>query len=298
MYKQYRKAPFHLCLFFLLSILVFAACKKDDPTPELEPESLAIQVTNLKVDDETINGSPEEPAYPEYPELPETPECEYLGDGSDPECDALWDAWNEEYNRLEVEYYQLIQEMTPIPYYWLYSLEEGRVISPDRANTNEWDIALMVNVNTSKDIIFVNNGQAEESELRIPGEVLGALLPVAFEDLSEAPDPSEGLYNILLDQNGINRFPDNPTSRIAWNGDLEGNIGWWPTSGYGQDQIVNVISDRTFVIRTTKGNYAKFQMQSVYKDSPANPTVDSEKYYLTFRYYVQRDGSRNLQTSQ
>lgn len=82
-----------------------------------------------------------------------------------------------------------------------------------------------------------------------------------------------------------------------------GGTGWDSGSGYGwffyslQNHICVPIKNRTFILRTATGKYAKLELLNIYK---GNPPVVTDLFwpapYLTFRYFVQEDGSRNLKT--
>lgn len=61
--------------------------------------------------------------------------------------------------------------------------------------------------------------------------------------------------------------------------------------------LVQVVPDRTYVLRLSDGKYAKLQFINVYKGNP--PAVTDLNWpapYFTFRYFVQKDGSKNLKT--
>jgi hypothetical protein len=51
---------------------------------------------------------------------------------------------------------------------------------------------------------------------------------------------------------------------------------------------------RVIVVKTTKGHYAKVIIENIYKDNPAAPSRDNKPGYVTFRYAIQMDGSKNL----
>lgn len=82
-----------------------------------------------------------------------------------------------------------------------------------------------------------------------------------------------------------------------------GGTGWDSGNGYGwffyslQNHICVPIKNRTFILRTATGKYAKLELLNIYK---GNPPVVTDLFwpapYLTFRYFVQEDGSRNLKT--
>ncbi|MNX47280.1 hypothetical protein D3C86_778310 [compost metagenome] len=80
-------------------------------------------------------------------------------------------------------------------------------------------------------------------------------------------------------------------------------VGWDPGNGDGwyfyelNTHIAVPVKNRTYVLKTADGQYAKLQLISMYKGAPA--TVSDLNWpapYFTFRYYVQQDGSRNLST--
>ncbi|WP_430612787.1 HmuY family protein [Flavobacterium sp. JP2137] len=175
---------------------------------------------------------------------------------------------------------------------FLYSLEEGRPI-PTKAEfyTENWDIGFqsgrLVHVNEKSNDYTIIEGAAP-----MVGKVFGVLLIANFDEVVLAPDPSENIYNKMMSTQGV---VDTTRQYYGWNGNL-GNIGYMEmhpnTGGKGR-----LLPQRTFVFRTNKGNYAKLEMQGIYKGHPAVPTRESEPNYLTFRYFVQKDGSRNLDTS-
>lgn len=89
--------------------------------------------------------------------------------------------------------------------------------------------------------------------------------------------------------------PDDAAFTAASVGMTGAAPGWYtynPTS----HTIGRTKTDRTLVLKTADGKYAKFEMISIYKGNPAAPTVQTPLPYLTFNYYVQADGSKNLST--
>ncbi|RZK72930.1 MAG: hypothetical protein EOO92_19340, partial [Pedobacter sp.] len=51
---------------------------------------------------------------------------------------------------------------------------------------------------------------------------------------------------------------------------------------------------RPILIKTAKGNYAKLIIYSFYKDSPLSPTLQSQAPYITFKYIILKDGSKDF----
>lgn len=82
-----------------------------------------------------------------------------------------------------------------------------------------------------------------------------------------------------------------------------GGTGWDTGSGYGwffyslTNHICVPIKNRTFILRTATGKYAKLELLNIYK---GNPAVVTDLFwpapYVSFRYFVQEDGSKNLRT--
>lgn len=74
-----------------------------------------------------------------------------------------------------------------------------------------------------------------------------------------------------------------------------GNPAW-----YDYDPPTHTVTPKpgqVLVFKTADNKYAKLQILSYYKNSPASPAglADTARYY-TFKYFVQADGSRNLKT--
>ncbi len=180
--------------------------------------------------------------------------------------------------------------------YWeqlfLFSLEENRPIPTlTEFYTENWDIGFKI----SSSHLYVNNATTKANLTQwkpMVGQVLGALFDKSFEEVVLAPDPSENFYNKAMSPEGVLN-PDKEW--YGWNGNLS-NIGFLEFySGAGANR--HLIPNRTFVFRTNKGHYVKLQMLGIFKDSPPFPTKESIPYYLSFRYFIQKDGSRNLNTN-
>ncbi len=92
--------------------------------------------------------------------------------------------------------------------------------------------------------------------------------------------------------------PDEVFATEAYSG-----TGWDNGSGFGwyfytlSNHIAVPIRNRTFVLKTATGKFAKLEIINVYQGNP--PTVTDLHWpapYFTFRYYVQENGSRDLST--
>ena len=173
-----------------------------------------------------------------------------------------------------------------------YNMENHRIINPYSADdrltelpeaqkiSNEWDLAFTSIYNS---YIAANNGTVEGSP-GYGGSGKGALvvLDVPFDDLNEAP--SNEVFDAFMEEQSTTGWEDFPP----------GDKGWFFYSL--NSHVMSAIAGVTIVIRTPDGRYAKMEMQSLYLNSPENPTVNTPAPYFTFRYYLQQDGSRNQNT--
>lgn len=140
----------------------------------------------------------------------------------------------------------------------------------------DWDIAFSKEYNS---YVAVNGQFPGTPGNGGPGKGVMVVVDKPYDQVTEAPADAE------FDTNG------------------NGGTGWDTGSGYGwffyslQNHICVPIKNRTFVLRTATGHYAKLELLNIYK---GNPAVVTDLFwpapYLTFRYFVQTDGSRNLRT--
>jgi len=156
-----------------------------------------------------------------------------------------------------------------------YSFTTHDIVDSAKVLTDEWDICFD-NIYNS----FVTANNPDKTTPPGPdGAGRGALVVVLkpFDQVTEAP--SDEVFAAS-------------DSYAAWDGFPAGHVGWY---NYEMDtHIMRTIAGRTIVIRTAKGKYAKLEMLSLYKDNPENPTRSSPIPFITGRYWVQEDGSRNL----
>jgi len=113
------------------------------------------------------------------------------------------------------------------------------------------------------------------------------------------PGQSTGIVMIDKPYNEVTTAPsDEVFATQAYSG-----AGWDNGSGVGwyfytlSNHIAVPIRNRTFVLKTATGKFAKLEIINVYQGNP--PTVTDLHWpapYFTFRYYVQENGSRDLST--
>lgn len=157
---------------------------------------------------------------------------------------------------------------------WLKNAQD----SASHFSKTDWDLAFSNYYNSS---IYINNG----SQQNVPFSGNASkhkmlLIEKEYDAVDTAPSDSEfdksTLYNIGM-----------ITS--------EDSKGWY---NYNMtSHLVQVIPNRTYVLKLNNGKYGKLQFISVYKNNP--PVVTDLNWpapYFTFRYFIQEDGSKNLRT--
>ncbi|MES2454660.1 MAG: HmuY family protein [Bacteroidota bacterium] len=162
------------------------------------------------------------------------------------------------------------------PFY--FSLKTSAKVDSAKKNSNEWDIAFTKEYNS---LIVANNGTAIGTP-GYGGTGKGSIL------IAEKP------YNQVTQAPADSEFTANGLSGFGW--DSGNGVGWFFYDL--KTHIAVPVKNRTFIIRTADGYYAKLEMVSMYKGAPA--TVSDLNWpapYFTFRYYLQTDGSRNLTTN-
>ena len=145
--------------------------------------------------------------------------------------------------------------------------------------TSDWDIAFTGPYNSE---VYVNDKNYRFNP-GFEGPAESAVLKVdqGYEKVVLAPDDQE--------------FNSSQITKVGW-ASTQGANGWFFYSL--SNHLMQGIPNRTYVIRLPDGKYAKLQLLSVYKGNP--PVVSDLNWpapYLNFRYYVQNDGSKNLNTN-
>lgn len=161
------------------------------------------------------------------------------------------------------------------PFY--FSFSTGTKVDTTKKISTDWDIAFAKEYNS---YVSFNNG-TNTTSFGYGGTGKGAMVVVnkAYDQVTEAPSDAE--------------FTTNGITAAGW--DSGAGNGWYFYEL--KTHIAVPVINRTYVLRTAEGKYAKLQLISMYKGAPA--TVSDLNWpapYFTFRYYVQQDGSRNLST--
>jgi len=146
--------------------------------------------------------------------------------------------------------------------------------------SNSWDVAFTDVYNA---LVYPNNS-ADARNPGYGGVGKGRIVMVdkPYASVTEAPTEAD--------------LQTNDLGFVGWDGYPQPyNSGWYFYSL--NTHLAIPIRNRTFVLMTADGKYAKLELLNVYKGNP--PAVTDLHWpapYFTFRYYVQEDGSRNLST--
>ena len=197
-----------------------------------------------------------------------------------------------------------------------YSLEDGRVIPAEYANTDKWDIAFTGIYNSS---IWANHGEVLfENGTKGPGYgspargglylVKDASVEAKYYDDSKQQPKKVPIAKALLDEayDNLKTVSVNDNQLLS-RGFLTLDYFLGSGAGYafydfygamfpGDKERAHVVYNlpRPILIKTAKGNYAKLIIYSFYKDSPLSPTLQSEAPYITFKYTILKDGSKDF----
>ncbi len=156
---------------------------------------------------------------------------------------------------------------------WVYfSFETGDVVDvTDPYESDEWDIALLR-------YNFKTNGGASGNGM---AEVFDAGV-VSFESVVIAPDDN------YVKDDSISIFDHASTSYIKQPGSEV--LGGWMTLDMSTMPPGITYNNNIYVIKTAKGKYAKMIVTGYYNDQGASG-------HITFTYFYQEDGSKNLDQS-
>lgn len=193
-----------------------------------------------------------------------------------------------------------------------FSLEQNKVVPASQQYSTNWDIAFGGIYNSS---IYINNGQSKPGFPGYGGPGKGRMYLIVdrkfdkqyYDTLNYKP-ATLPIPARLFDSSFkvVKTVPVSDDKFITNNlvslDHFQGSgDGWGYYDFYGslfpdnpkKAHIVYTMP-RTLIIKTTKGHYAKVVINSIYKDSPADPTRDNKPGFLTFKYAIQMDGSNNL----
>lgn len=191
-----------------------------------------------------------------------------------------------------------------------YSLEENKVVPASLKQSDKWDIAFSGIYNSS---VYPNNGTANGSPgfggpgtARIYVVVDRKFDAQYYDTINFKPKTlpiARNLWNTSFDAVKTVSVTDGQmVVRDAGLDHFQSNFdGWGYYDFYGalfpdNPKKTHVVYSmpRVILVKTNKGHYAKVIIENIYKDNPENPNRDNKPGYVTFRYAIQMDGSKNL----
>ncbi|MBL7850939.1 MAG: HmuY family protein [Cyclobacteriaceae bacterium] len=150
----------------------------------------------------------------------------------------------------------------------LFSFKTGAIVANADSATANWDLGF------NGTTIIVNSGTSG------PGTAGAQVVTGVFDEILEAPASGYGT--------------DNKTTVPATYAIPRGSGNGW----YNYNPSTNVISPiagRVIVVKTSEGKYAKMEILSYYKDSPAAPSSGDIDRHYTFRYVYQSGASSTFE---
>lgn len=177
-----------------------------------------------------------------------------------------------------------------------FSLELQKPAPVEYLLTSRWDVAFSGVYNTS---IGGNYGTDNTIGASFgtggPGKGGVLILTQPFDQVTKVPD--NAVFSTMSAGFGL----DDAGSFGAgigwavydWSGDLRTTLGF---GGHDASQAHTCWArpDRTIIVRTALGNYAKMKIISLYKDAPAEPETHSPSPYFTFQYVIAKPGTTDF----
>lgn len=178
-----------------------------------------------------------------------------------------------------------------------YSLEQEKAGSPRNLKSADWDVAFGGNANSS---ISGNFGADVDENTTAgkggPGKGGVLIIDKPFDQVTRVPDGAVFITTsggVGLDTAGM--F-GTTTGWCVYDfaGVLRATKGIGGNNATTQKHTVWARPDRTIIVRTASGNYAKLKITSMYKDAPAEPVTGTERPYFHFQYILAAPGSTDF----
>ena len=173
-----------------------------------------------------------------------------------------------------------------------FSLEQRKAVPESYARTNRWDLAFGSLYNS---FLSGNNGQdAANYGAGSTGEGGICILQQSFETVTEVPDAA--LFKTgkdLIGTDDAGAFGQGTGWYLYdFNGKVKGD------GSYDKQHVAYAMStERTVIVRTAKGDFAKIKMISCYKDAftPDKWFRNTPHMYFTFEYVIVPKGSKKFE---
>lgn len=184
-----------------------------------------------------------------------------------------------------------------------YSLDSNAGVPALYAKTRRWDLSFGGIFNS---FLGGNNGSAStNSGFNGPGTGGVLILAQYFDSVKTVPagatfataDQAIGTDDAGSFGQGVGWYVYDWSGTLYYTSSVCHGLGIGgrdTTSAGAQQHTAWARPDRTIIVRTASGGYAKVRMLSVYKDALANPVTSSPAPYIGFQYVLAAPGSTDL----
>ncbi len=184
----------------------------------------------------------------------------------------------------------------------LFSLDRNTGVPILYAQTNRWDVSFSSIFNS---FLGGNNG-ANSSNAGSGGPGQGGIAIIAqyFDSVNVLPSnlsyntagAAVGTDDAGLFGQGVGWYVYDWSGTLYYTSPIchQLGIGGTDTTGGTQQHTAWARPDRTIIVHTPAGEYARIKMISIYKDADPNPVTGTAAPYLTFQYVLGKPGSTDL----
>lgn len=184
-----------------------------------------------------------------------------------------------------------------------FSLEKQKAGSPLNLKSLDWDLSFGGSANSS----IAGNFGADNADNTTygkggPGKGGVLVLTQPFDQVTKVPD--NAVFSIKsggvgLDTAGFTGGPGT-TGWCVYDfaGTLRATKGIGGNDAATQKHTVWARADRTIIVKTAAGNFAKVKIISMYKDAPAEPVTATARPFFTFQYVIAAPGTMDFTIKQ
>lgn len=177
-----------------------------------------------------------------------------------------------------------------------FSLELEKPCPADYVLTNRWDVSFSGVYNT-----YVGGNYGTDNSTGAsygkggPGKGGVLIVEKPFDEVTKVPDNA-----VFSTKSGAFGLDDGGAFGTGigwavydWSGNLKATLGFGGNDP-SQAHTCWARPDRTIIVRTATGNYAKVKIISLYKDAPAEPKTKDPAPYYTFQYVIAKPGTKDF----
>ncbi|MFB9076125.1 HmuY family protein [Flavobacterium procerum] len=187
----------------------------------------------------------------------------------------------------------------PALQYVYYDFDKMAFVKPADPKTEAWDITFTSRRTTTfapYGVICAHNSTITDT--RAPWttgtdafNVTGSYIPKSFDEVETVPDDLKYSFDKAAGYiTGVGAY-DDPSY-------IDTNISGFYVNSTETGLALYYVpyANKCYIIKLNDGRLVKFEFTNIYKNKPADNNKDSEKGYLSFRYYVAKPGSKDVKT--